>query len=612
MRAPYTTNQPHLNGVVAVSIDGQIKCAAVLITARLALSVASCFLLPGTLPLSEAQQIACLQGTCEPNTVVSPSSVRLLGGNDARVREVAARVHRIAIRFTQPWAIPICTRALCGEGWDVALLEIDPSCAHGPLACLPPIPLSSVPAAIGLTPTAVGFGSNPSFDQRAEWDLRLATNGSGVRRVAPARVWRVASRQRMSAEATGDVGPAAAAAAAAGLRLGPFCVGDMGAALLSERNGVWELDGLHVPASSPVWSSGGTACDIPQGDAWSTHASRCWIEDAARRWRLPPVVEAYRDECGTLDFHPPELDFHYLGGGGALGATYDESGQLVEDDGLVVPGGVGGNCSVISCEMGVCIAGQCNCAGNFFGPRCTLRGPPPTFFTYLDSITVSPNGVDDDSCGGLRNPCRTLRQALARQYWQYYGGFSSGTTWELYGTDPPPSGYPLVNEALTNGLQRKTVFTLSELASFGLADGVRTDSYIASQPLGDIVPSYFRPLSKGVASITLLDGTYSGEGNVNLVLTGMDVQIRGLRGPDHVLIDCRQSLDGAHDYLFLRGEHPGCVVSGLTLRKCLVDAQVQATLSAHPQYFAHVAGPERWPEGRRGATFRGVRWSSSV
>ena len=116
MRAPYTTNQPHLNGVVAVSIDGQIKCAAVLITARLALSVASCFLLPGTLPLSEAQQIACLQGTCEPNTVVSPSSVRLLGGNDARVREVAARVHRIAIRFTQPWAIPICTRALCGEG----------------------------------------------------------------------------------------------------------------------------------------------------------------------------------------------------------------------------------------------------------------------------------------------------------------------------------------------------------------------------------------------------------------------------------------------------------------------------------------------------------------
>ena len=77
------------------------------------------------------------------------------------------------------------------------------------------------------------------------------------------------------------------------------------------------------------------------------------------------VVEAYEDECGTLDFHPPELDFHYLGGGGALSATYDEGGQLVEDDGLVVPGGVGGSCSVISCEMGVCIAGQCNCAGNF-------------------------------------------------------------------------------------------------------------------------------------------------------------------------------------------------------------------------------------------------------
>ena len=156
MRAPYTTNQPHLNGVVAVSIDGQIKCAAVLITAHdSALSVASCFLLPRTLPLSEAQQIACLQGACEPNTVVSPSSVRLLGGNDARVREVAARVHRIAIRFTLTWAIPICTMLSAVKDGTSRCSRLIRAAHAGPLACLPPIPLSSVPAAIGLTPTAV-------------------------------------------------------------------------------------------------------------------------------------------------------------------------------------------------------------------------------------------------------------------------------------------------------------------------------------------------------------------------------------------------------------------------------------------------------------------------
>ena len=107
-------------------------------------------------------------------------------------------------------------------------------------------------------------------------------------------------------------------------------------------------------------------------------------------------------------------------------------------------------------------------------------------------------------------------------------------------------------------------------------------------------------------------GTFSGLENRELVLHGTDVHIYGLRGPEHSIIDCSHTLDGAHGYLFLRGEHPGVTVSGLTLRKCLVEEHVQSALAAHPLYAAHFAGPMRWPDQRRGATFRQNRWLSSA
>ena len=52
-------------------------------------------------------------------------------------------------------------------------------------------------------------------------------------------------------------------------------------------------------------------------------------------------------------------------------------------------------------------------------------------------------------------------------------------------------------------------------------------------------------------------------------------------------------------------------VTGLTLRKCLTDEQVQIALAAHPEYYAAVAGPARWPSGRDGVLWRGNSWLSS-
>ena len=79
---------------------------------------------------------------------------------------------------------------------------------------------------------------------------------------------------------------------------------------------------------------------------------------------------------------------------------------------------------------------------------------------------------------------------------------------------------------------------------------------------------------------------------MELVLHGVPVVITSIAGPEHSLLQCA---DEEYGVLFLRGETAGVVVESLTLRRCLVDGQIQAALSPHPKYLAHVAGPERWP-----------------
>ena len=166
MKGKYLAQAPQLDGVASVTIRRERRCTAVVVTARLAISIASCFL---SLPLNDSAQEACLRGGCV-GSIVAPETVRLVGASDARVGFVVARVKRISVRFTAPWAIPACTRALCGEGWDIALLDLDPTCDHGPLPCMPPLRVATRPATIGLLPLAVGFGGNPSYDRVRRWE----------------------------------------------------------------------------------------------------------------------------------------------------------------------------------------------------------------------------------------------------------------------------------------------------------------------------------------------------------------------------------------------------------------------------------------------------------
>ena len=192
------------DSVLQVTVDGEPRCAATIVASRnssstsLAISAASCFL--KTAVLSREQQADCLRGTCSSDIIVPASSIHLVGGPDSREAPIVARVKRLAVRFTAWWAMAdVCSSALCGEGWDVALLELEQGCESGAMPCVPAVGLPTAAPSFGLFTLAVGYGEAPEFDRRAEWDLAL-DDGSGVRRYTQARVTAVLSQQLLEIE----------------------------------------------------------------------------------------------------------------------------------------------------------------------------------------------------------------------------------------------------------------------------------------------------------------------------------------------------------------------------------------------------------------------------
>ena len=156
------------DSVLQVTVDGEPRCAATVVTSpttnssSLAISAASCFL--KTAALSREQQADCLRGACGSDVVVPASSIRLVGGPDPREAPVVARVRRLAIRFTAWWAMAdVCSSALCGEGWDIALLELEQSCESGPMPCVPAVSLPTATSSFGLDTLAIGFGQAPDL-----------------------------------------------------------------------------------------------------------------------------------------------------------------------------------------------------------------------------------------------------------------------------------------------------------------------------------------------------------------------------------------------------------------------------------------------------------------
>lgn len=544
------------SGVLSVSVDRRyIGCAATVVAARLAVSSASCFRTAAA--LSEEQQRACLRGECPEAAFAPAASIRLLGGRDPRVGMggyVAARVQRVRFVLTSRDHIGLkCDRAFCGEGWDVALLQLLPSCdISSALACPAPVGIARSASAAGLRVTSVGFGDWPGFDRRLEWDLQLAEGGGGVRRHAESAVVSVQSEQLLHLVSARDPDAAAGAAGGAAGGAGALCTGDAGAALIVQRGDAAELVGVglaplavepesepferpffvrshsagngtdrHGPRRAAGGSKAGAACAHTSSLAWSTWVSRCWIEDTLRRWALPPLVQDHADECGAADLFPPDLATYPIGAAPAA----------------ILARAAGNTCASVDCRGGECVGGACVCGGQSIGPLCTIAASPLPPLPSHEAIHVAAaGGADDGECGSLAAPCATIEHALLLQYWLHVQ----------------------------------------------------------------------RPAAEA-ASVVLLNGTFGGGGNRGLTLHGNPVNVTSLHGAEACMIDCSPG-EGRFGSLVARGETGAATFSDLSLRLCVSESQAHGALASHPGYATHVAGAAGWPATREPARFLRNLW----
>ena len=489
--------------------------------------------------------------------MVPAADVLLIAGSDPRGGPIAARIRRFATRYTSLEALPLaCTRTLCGEGWDVALLELDPVCDHGTTPCLTPLGVATSPPTIGMPLSAVGFGQRPARDLRQEWALGLGADGGGVRRVGTARVTQIVSSQLLRANADGE---------AATL----LCVGDHGAALVSRRDGAWQLDGVGLMRTAAAADAeGGSAagvsgCPEEQARAWGVHVSRCWLEATVGGWGMSPLVDAHASECGHSRESNPRALSSTRGGAKerelvqrARRGPCALSLAAARSDWLPPLGCAAGaasstfslqscgrpqsararrrtrrrRCAMLDCGAhGVCMGDGCACARGYVGPLCSVdeTSAPPLSVTLLESVAVSPNGTDGAGCGALVSPCRSIRHALLMQ------ARRRRTPFPACAPAPPPR----------RGARRR---------SPSCPDRARGPLKSATA-VGDGQPAPPNPDRRGAwqywheawranysqpAWITLLEGTLAGDDNRALQLHGVRTRIRSIRGAAHTLVDC--------------------------------------------------------------------------
>jgi len=94
-----------------------------------------------------------------------------------------------------------------------------------------------------------------------------------------------------------------------------------------------------------------------------------------------------------------------------------------------------------------------------------------------------------------------------------------------------------------------------------------------SDPLEDGSPEHpFDAIQEGIDAavdtdtVLVLDGTYTGDGNRDLVFSGKAVTLRSQNGPEHTMIDCQGTAEEPHRaVVFSTGETRDTVVDGFTI-----------------------------------------------
>ncbi|MBD3184015.1 hypothetical protein GF312_17155, partial [Candidatus Poribacteria bacterium] len=102
------------------------------------------------------------------------------------------------------------------------------------------------------------------------------------------------------------------------------------------------------------------------------------------------------------------------------------------------------------------------------------------------------------------------------------------------------------------------------------ASNIYVDAEAASGGSGAIFDP-FNKIQDGIDAavnddtVIVMDGIYTGTGNVNLDFGGKSIEVKSENGPENCIIDC-QGLGGRRGFYFHNGEDENSIVKGFTIR----------------------------------------------
>ena len=171
-RDPADVDDDVLRAVVAVWGRGGKgpRCTGVFIAPEAVLTSCACVL--SAEPEGTPLHAACANGAAECPTL-PPSALELLAPGALPAREVVADVQAIEFRYSDPAAMPhVCSGgAVCGEGWDIAVLRVRQRCPQQ--RCVRPLRVSLAPPAAGAPVRLASVA--PRAAPASGWRLRLVS-----------------------------------------------------------------------------------------------------------------------------------------------------------------------------------------------------------------------------------------------------------------------------------------------------------------------------------------------------------------------------------------------------------------------------------------------------
>lgn len=221
-------------------------------------------------------------------------------------------------------------------------------------------------------------------------------------------------------------------------------------------------------------------------------------------------------------------------------------------------------------------------AYNRFGYRYIFKsGDSPDFYDALEdsmksgkpaqlSIFEEDGGVFYSGHSIVADGFRTSWNGNTGEYYHLNFGWGSSSPasiancWYLLPTGMP-AGYNFINDATMNiqpGSGTPATIYVSTSGNDSTGDGSLANPYLTIQRGIDIA-------FKG-CTVIVLDGTYTGSGNVNLNLYGKGITVKSLNGPANCIIDCANA-SGTYAFTCENEEGTDAIIEGFTMKRANTD-----------------------------------------